>query len=387
MISIEEALDIIHSQHVSLAKIELPLTDARGYCLAENITAPFNLPSFNNSAMDGYAVCGTTNTYELVGEVAAGNPTENSLHEGEAIRIFTGGKVPGNTTAVIMQEKTKVDGSTLTIDDTVDEGKNIRRQGEELRKSEQVFKESHVVTPATIGLIGSLGIETVNVYSKPAVRLIVTGNELLALGEPRTEGQIYESNSLAINAALEQYGFSCKEKQQIPDDFDQIKAGIATYLANSDVLILSGGISVGDYDYVKQALLDNGVEQLFYKVYQKPGKPLFFGRKKDTFVFALPGNPASSLTCFYIHVLPLLQKMNGSKITGLQKSSIPLAHDYHQRSDRPVFLKARVEQNEATILDHQGSSMIHSMALGNALVFIDKPKQLKKGDPVTCLLI
>ncbi|HYW34786.1 MAG TPA: molybdopterin-binding protein, partial [Balneolaceae bacterium] len=173
----------------------------------------------------------------------------------------------------------------------------------------------------------------------------------------------------------------------IKDDFEAIKAGIADYLDRSDVLLLSGGISVGDYDFVKQALEENGVTELFYKVFQKPGKPLFFGRKKNTFVFALPGNPASSLTCFYIHVLALLQKLSGANQTGLQRVLIPIGHDFKNTSERPVFLKAKIEGQSVSILNRQSSSMIHSMAMGNALVFLNEHQMVSEGDMVKSILI
>lgn len=387
MISIEEALQIVHSQNVSRSLVKVPLSESLGYSLAEKVTAPFDLPSFDNSAMDGYAVCGRSDSYELTGEVPAGSTDQYSLKQGEAMRIFTGGKVPENTTAVIMQEKTRVEASTIYVDEPVTEGNHIRCRGGELKKGEEVFESGHFVNPATMGQIGSLGIDTLNVFRKPDISIITTGDELLPLGAERREGQIYESNSLAIASALEEYGFSCSAKQHLQDDFDEIKSGIKSYLDRSEVLILSGGISVGDYDYVKQALLENGVEQLFYKVYQKPGKPLFFGRKENKFVFALPGNPASSLTCFYLYVLPLLQKISGSRETDLPRVSIPLSHSYESTYNRPVFLKAKLQDQQVTILNGQGSSMIHSMATGNALVFVEKPKLLREGDLVECILI
>lgn len=387
MVSIEEALEIVYSQQVNRKTTERPLSNTLGYCLSAKVTAPFDLPSFDNSAMDGFAVCGVSDSYQVVGEVAAGNTAPGGLSEGEAMRIFTGGKVPQNTTSVIMQEKTRLEGDTVLVEQPVEEGQNIRRQGEELHQGQVVFEEGHKIMPATLGLVGSLGIEELPVYQKPDVKIIVTGNELLELGEERSEGQIYESNSFALTGALEQYGYSCQEKQQIADDFDLIKNGIRQQLESSDLLILSGGISVGDYDYVKRALQENGVQELFYKVYQKPGKPLFFGRKEDTFVFALPGNPASSLTCFYLYVLPLLNKISGAKTLDLQRVSVPLSHDFNMPSKRPTFLKAIIEQQQVSILNNQGSSMIHSMALGNALAYIGEPSKLRAGDLVECILI
>lgn len=387
MISIEQALDIIHEQKIEPAVKEVDLEDSQGFYLAEEIRSPFDLPSFDNSAMDGYAVSGLSDTYQIVGEIPAGSTTEKSLQSVEAMRIFTGAKVPENTTAVVMQEKTRVDGSTLHIEEVLNEGQNIRRKGSELTLDQSVFTPGHFISPATVGLIGSLGINRVRVYQKPDIRVISTGNELIPPGSKKSEGQIFESNSYALNAVLKNFGFRCQERAHIKDDFSKIKAGISDFLDHSDVLLLSGGISVGDYDFVKQALEENGVTELFYKVFQKPGKPIFFGKKENKFVFALPGNPASSLTCFYIYVLPLLQKLAGASKTGLKRVIIPVDHEFEYRSDRPIFLKAKVENQSVSILNRQSSSMIHSMAMGNALVFLEGPKSVQKGEGVECILI
>lgn len=387
MISIEQALDIIHEQEIETTIKEAALEESQGFYLAEEIKSPFDLPSFDNSAMDGYAVSGIDDTYEIIGEIPAGNAAEYSLQSGEAMRIFTGAKVPKNTTAVVMQEKTSVEDSTLHVEETINEGQHIRRRGNELALGQTVFSPGHFISPATVGLMGSLGMNRVKVFQKPEIRIISTGDELVAPGSSKSVGEIYESNSYALNAVLKNFGFDCREKAHIKDDFSAIKTGISDFLGRSDVLLLSGGISVGDYDFVRPALVENGVTELFYKVYQKPGKPLFFGRKKNTFVFALPGNPASSLTCFYIHVLPLLQKLGGANTTGLKRILIPVDHDFEYRKDRPVFLKAKIENQSVSILNRQSSSMIHSMAMGNALVFFDGPKTVQKGDMVESILI
>ncbi len=386
MVSIEEALQIVDSQEVKLNTRELALALAQGCYLAQSISAPFDMPSFDNSAMDGYAICGAGQAFEIVGEIAAGDIAEKALKAGQAMRIFTGGKVPTNATAVVMQEKTAVERITLHVQEEVRPGQNIRRRGVELKTGQAVFEPGQLLNPAALGMIASLGVEQVKVYQKPSIRLITTGNELIAPGQPRREGQIYESNSFALMAAMHDQGFYCEGKTHIRDDYEATEQGIADALANCEVLILSGGISVGDYDYVKPALEANGVEELYYKVLQKPGKPLYFGRKGNQFVFALPGNPASSLTCFYIHVLPLLQKLSGAQESGLPRISLPLAEGYEFRFKRPTFLKAHIRSGEVRILDGQGSNMIHSMALGNALVFLEEPGKYEVGEAVICIL-
>lgn len=384
MISIKEALQIVSSQDVHRRTKHLPLLEAVGFHLAEEIIAPLSLPPFDNSAMDGYAVCGYAVTYHIKGEVAAGETASFTLNEGEAMRIFTGGRVPANTTAVIMQEKTTVNGKLLNVSDEVVKGKNIRRKGEELAQGDRVFEVGQKITSAAVGTISSLGLAQVMVYDKPRISIITTGNELVEAGTPLQEGQIYESNGATLRASLSQYGFDAQPQLKIKDDFDAIKWGVGGALQSSDVILLSGGISVGDYDFVKKALEENGVRELFYKVAQKPGKPLYFGRKGEVFVFALPGNPASALTGFYIYVLPLLQKLQGSHHAGLLKLKLPLAHEYIMKSDRPTFFKANIADGKLSLMHGQGSNMLHSLALGNALAFLDKQKRFEEGEMVEC---
>ncbi len=387
MVTIEEALKIVQQQEVTLQTVHKPLMDAMGYALVDEVKAPFDMPAFDNSAMDGYALCGIFQEYNIVGEVAAGDTNSIALKAGEAVRIFTGARVPESASAVMMQEKTRVEANILLMEELPKMGQNIRKKGGELKEGQRVFEAGHVLNPRSMGLLGSLGLEQVQVFAKPTINLITTGNELVQPGQPKSEGQIYESNSFALTGAMKQFGFRCHQTKQVADDFEATKRSIGEALQTCDVLLLSGGISVGDYDFVKQALEENGVEELFYKVFQKPGKPLFFGRKASQFVFALPGNPASSLTCFYIYVLPMLQKLSGYSKLGLPSYHFPMKHPYESRFDRPSFLKAGIVDGLVEILDGQGSSMIQSMALGNALAFVEAGGKRAAGDLVECKLI
>jgi molybdopterin molybdotransferase len=387
MVSIQEAQRIISEQALPQKTLECAVGEALGYFLSEKINSPIDLPSFDNSAMDGYAVCGYAETYQIKGEIAAGETRAFELTEGEAIRIFTGGKVPENTTAVIMQEKTNQIGKLLNVADEVTKGKNIRKKGEEVKTGQAVFEPGQAITPATVSTLSSLGFERVRVYDKPRVSILTTGNELVNAGVPLQEGQIYESNGATLKAALRLFGFDCERNSQVKDNFNAIKWAIGEQLSTNDVLLVTGGISVGEYDYVKKALEENGVEQLFYKVTQKPGKPLYFGKQNNTFVFALPGNPASALTCFYLYVLPFLQRFAGSLRPGLTQLQLPLAHDYVMKSDRPTFFKAVIKDSQVSIMQGQSSAMLHALALGNALVYMEKKEARSKGDLVTCYLL
>ncbi|MFY0598468.1 MAG: molybdopterin molybdotransferase MoeA [Cyclobacteriaceae bacterium] len=387
MISITEALDIVLGQNSPALKATVSTEDSLGSCLAESVFSDLDLPSFDNSAMDGYAVCGNKTQYRLIGEVAAGATADFALKEGEAVRIFTGGKIPRDTTAVIMQEKVDREDGVITIGDEVVQGKNIRRRGEEIAMGEKVYEAGHKVTPASVGVLNGLGLTEVVVHEKPRVSIIATGDELIEPGVPLKEGQIYESNGATLTTALKQYGFSETSRTKVKDDFDSIKSRIEAHLEESDVVLISGGISVGDYDFVKQALIENGVKELFHKVKQKPGKPLFFGKRDHKYVFGLPGNPASSLISFYIYVLPLLQKLSGAKTVGLSRVALPIAHDYDMKSDRPTFFKGYLENGKVSLTGGQGSSMIHSLSLGNAIVFIEGTKVINRNDLVDCYLL
>jgi molybdopterin molybdotransferase len=275
----------------------------------------------------------------------------------------------------------------LSATSEVVKGQNIRRTGEELKKGDLVFDVGQKITPAAVGTLSSLGLSKVLVFDQPIIHIVTTGNELVVPGLVLREGQIYESNGATLQSALNQYGFACHSRSQIKDDFDAIKLGIGKALEKVDVILISGGISVGDYDFVKKALEENGVKELFYKVAQKPGKPLFFGRKEGVFVFALPGNPASALTCFYMYVLPLIQKLKGETNPGLLKLNLPLAHEYEMKSDRPTFFKANISEGKVSLMHGQGSSMLHSLALGNALVFLEIQKSYALGEMVETYIL
>ncbi|XOV92789.1 MAG: gephyrin-like molybdotransferase Glp [Bacteroidota bacterium] len=386
MISVQEAIDLIAAQQVKRVGESIPLEDSLNYYLAKPIIASLDLPPFDNSAMDGYAILGSGPSYEIVGEIQAGDTSHYQLNEGEAYRIFTGAKVPENCHAVIMQEKTQVEGRSVLINDTRVEGKNIRRRGEQIQQGKEVFSKGQKINPSVIGLLSSFGYSEIDIYKKPRLHLITTGDELVKPGETLKEGQQYESNSYTLCSTLEHMGFDSSHTH-VKDDLESTQIAIKEALISSDVLLVSGGISVGDYDFVKKALEENGVEEIFYKVFQKPGKPLYFGKTESTFVFGLPGNPASSLVCLMIYVIPLLQRLIGSEKANPDWIHLPLSMDYSMPFDRPSFLKSQISADGVTILEGQGSSMLLSMAKGNALTLLEPKRAYKKGEMVKCLLM
>lgn len=372
MITVSEAKKIINKLSLSLSSLEKKLDNALNDTLAINIHAPIMLPSFNQSAMDGYALHldTTSKTYTIIDEIQAGSSKNPILKKGEAVRIFTGAAVPSSANAVIMQEKTTATGNQLTIDYLPPVGKNIRYAGEQIQKGDLALSQGTVLTPAAIGFLAGLGIETVTVYSKPSIALLITGNELVQRGQALEHGQIYESNGCMLKAVIEQTGFEVTTLQMVPDDYEQTKHLLKTQLANHDFVIVSGGISVGDYDFVGKALLELNTKQLFYKIRQKPGKPMFLGQKDKSFVFALPGNPASALSCYYQYVLTALKRAAGQDNFALKTLFLPLDEQYIKKGNRAHFLKAQLTDTGVRVLNKQSSAMLHSFAQADAMVYI-----------------
>jgi molybdopterin molybdotransferase len=389
MIAIDQAFSILSKTIFSLPQATISLENALRYVTAENILSPINMPPFRQSNMDGYALSLHQKlTYEIVGEIKAGDSKPIQLQPGQAVKIFTGAAVPDTAQAVIQIEKISINGNQLLLQESVLPETNIRPLGSQIKKNEIALEKGTILTPAAIGFLAGLGFTSVNVYQKPTVGIVITGNELVAAGQPLAYGQVYESNAIMLQTALLEAHYNQVQCYQVNDDFENTKLILQKAIQTHEVVLVSGGISVGDYDFVGQALQSLAVETLFYKVNQKPGKPLMAGKLNDTMIFALPGNPAASLTCFYIYVLPTLQKMLGMKVsyeTIIQKK---MTHDYMVNNPRDQFLKAIVSNDDVTILLHQDSSMLDSFALANALVYLPNGNyKLAKGDKVASYMI
>ena len=390
MITVKEALEILIANCNKANSVELSLSDSLDLYLAEDIYAPINVPSFNQSAMDGYAFKFKNVNSELnvVDEIAAGDIRELEFGEAEAVRIFTGAKVPDGFDTVVMQELTEVKSNKLIVKDKgLKLGGNIRKEGHQIKEGDLALREGKKIDPATIGFLASLGLTKIKVYKKPSVTILVTGDELIKPGNPIKKGQVYESNTFMLKAVLDQLNIIAKVVF-LKDNFNDTKLAIKQALSSSDLLIVSGGISVGDYDFVKPSLEENGVEELFYKVKQKPGKPLFFGKKEEKFVFALPGNPAAALNCFYMYVLPAINIYLGNPKPFLSKIELPINQFYKKKSGRAEFLKAYSDGRNVKLLEGQGSDVLLSFSKANCLVFLgDDLVSLEQGDVVEVHLL
>lgn len=372
MIPIKEAIQIVKSSIKPILKeAHKPIEKSGGYFLFKDVHAPINMPPFRQSAMDGYALSlHESLTYKLIGEVKAGDNYQPVLKQGEAIRIFTGAPVPDTANAVMMQEKVSVNGNEINIENQLAVNHNIRPLGEQVKTGDLALKKGTKLTPAAIGYLSSLGISKVSVFQKPSIALITTGNELVEAGKGLSYGKIYESNSKMLLSALYSLKFYDVTIHKVEDDYNKTRSKLEEVINENDLVIITGGISVGDYDFVGKALNELKVEELFYKVKQKPGKPLFFGKKSNTTVFALPGNPAAALTCFYVYVYIALQLMMNNDTIELPRVKAISTCQFKKFGDRPQFLKAIYNNGKVDILEGQSSAMQQTFAISNALVFV-----------------
>jgi molybdopterin molybdotransferase len=390
MISVEQAISIVQNNTSATENSELKkVEEAHRYVLYRDVVSPINMPPFRQSAMDGYALhLHDEETYTVVGEIKAGDGHKIILKKGEAVRIFTGAPVPDTANAVVMQERTQIENTALHITSQVMEGENIRPLGEQVLKGQIAIKKGTPLTPAALAFLDSLGILEVNVFKKPRIAVVVTGNELIEAGKSLAFGQVYESNKTMLTTALKGLGFENVTAYKIDDDYLKTVSVLDQIISDHDMVIVSGGISVGDYDFVGKALKELQVEQLFYQVNQKPGKPLYLGKKGSKIVFALPGNPAAALSCFYLYVYPALQNMCGESSTSLHRTTAISQSNYIIKGNRNQFLKAKYNHGKVEILDVQNSSMLHTFALANALVYINgNTEAIKVNDAVEVILL
>lgn len=389
MITPQEAFVILENISYSQRIVELSLLEAHNHVLVETVCSPINMPPFRQATMDGFAISlHDSLKYEIFGEVKAGDFFDKDLKPGQAVKIFTGAAVPNSAQTVIQIEKVTVTNSNLQLEETIKPETNIRQLGAQITKEAVALEKGTLLNPAAIGFLTGLGFTKVKVWQKPNVGIVVTGNELISAGKNLSNGKVYESNAIMLQTALFDANFNVVSLYKVNDDFESTKTTLEKAIGENDVVLVSGGISVGDYDFVGKALESLKVETLFYKVNQKPGKPLFVGKQNDKIIFALPGNPAASLTCFYVYVLPTLHRISGMNCKYGSELNRNLAHDFAVDNPRSQFLKASISDGEVMILSHQDSGMLNSFALANALVYVPNGNyQLSKGDKVSVYLI
>ncbi|CAN5579367.1 molybdopterin molybdotransferase MoeA [soil metagenome] len=376
MIPVATAKKIIHENIIPLGSINLSLAEALGMVLSQDIFAEFDIPAYPQSSMDGYAFSYTNwqpeNTLKIKGEMQAGADAIIQCLPEQAIRIFTGAAVPEGADSVVMQEKVTIDNGELKIEDeNIILGSNVRPKGSEIKAGELALAKGTVLSPAALGFLAGIGITHAAVYKKPVVSIIVTGKELQQPGQPLSYGQVYESNSYTLIAALQQLNITDVELFWADDEPGILTNILSTALQQADVVLLTGGVSVGDYDFVLQAAANCQVKQQFHKIKQRPGKPIYFGTKENKLVFGLPGNPSSVLTCFYEYVTPALQELS-SKPSTIKMLKVPLGKAIKKAAGLTHFLKGWFDGELATPLDAQESYKLSSFARANCLIMIDE---------------
>ncbi len=318
MISFQEAKSIITQNLFHLRKEKVSLNESAGRVLRQNIVSSFPSPRFNNSAMDGFAVRAIDTKHasaekpielKIVDVSSAGSPSEISIGAGECIQCMTGAEIPNGSDAIIMVEDTSgfSNKDQVKVMISASSGAHIRKKGEEINKGDVLIKKGTRITASELGTCATFGYGDLIVSKKPKVSIFGTGNELVEPGEELGKGQIYNSNLYVFSELVEKAGAEIKMREVIKDDKESLKSFLSQALEESDVIISSGGVSMGRYDYVRDVLIELGVKEHFWKVAQKPGKPLFFGTKENKLIFGLPGNPVSSYIGFMEWVWPVIQ--------------------------------------------------------------------------------
>jgi molybdopterin molybdotransferase len=342
--------------------------------------------------MDGYAFLFSdwkkNKSLKIKGEMTAGSNESFALSPDTAVRIFTGAPLPPGADTVVMQEKIKIENNLLIIEDeNLVQSTNVRAKGSEIKTGELALAKDTLLLPPAIGFLAGFVITEVLVYPHPSISIIVTGNELQEPGKTLEHGQVYESNSFSLEAALKQLHITGVKIYKAEDTLEKVEQVLKETLQQSDIVFLTGGVSVGDYDFVVKAAAQNGVEKIFHKIKQKPGKPFYFGKKENKLVFGLPGNPASVLTCFYEYVEPALKKMIKQK-SAVQIMQVPLATDYKKATGLTHFLKGFYDGKTVTLLNAQESYRLRSFAIANCLIKIDEEIiECKKGEPIEIHLL
>ena len=381
MIEVQEALDLI-DRFTSRSKSVRRSVDAglNGLILADEVFSTVNLPEFRQSSMDGYAINGIADNYQIIGEVPAGSSNTFEIKSGEAVRIFTGARVPDSADRVVMQEHVEIASEGITVTKFPDKGVNIRAIGSQIQQGQKILDRGVKITPAIIGMLISIGCAEVVVIDPPKVVVLVTGDELAKLGSEKKVSQVYESNGAVLQAAVQEDHCDFLYGASIKDDYTASVVAIHKAISEADLVLISGGISVGDYDFIGKALNELGISKHFHGVRQKPGKPLFFGSINQTAIFALPGNPASTLTCYYVYVRRWLQRYQG--IQPMVKK-MTVAADIHNRFGRALFVKAKIHKGCAVPIDEFNSATLLSFSKSELLIYMGADvKVLSEGELV-----
>lgn len=394
-ISVDEASTIIKHQITSLINQQtIILPNALGKTLAEDVISPMNVPVYQNSAMDGYAFNSDdipgdgTKALKNIGTSFAGTPFAGVIEKGECIRIMTGAKMPANADTVIEQEKVSVKGNAIEIGSQIKPGQNVRNIGEDIAKDSVVLASGQVVGAAQLGVLASLGLASLKVKRNIRVAVFSSGDEIRSIGEALEGSQIYDSNRYTISGMLKDLGVDVIDMGVIPDNKEAITQALTQGASEADMLITSGGVSVGDADYIKQCLDESG-QTYFNKLHLKPGRPLTFGHINNTHFFGLPGNPVAVMVTFMYFVRPAIKQLMGHKDIELIDLQIPCMTQLRKLPGRTEIQRGIIEQDPehgmvVKSTGKQGSGVLSSMSKGNCFIYLGhESESVEIGDMVT----
>jgi molybdopterin molybdotransferase len=400
MLSLEEALERMLACIQPLKGERVGVAEAAGRFLAEPILAPIDLPQFDNSAMDGYAVRAADVTkagpdspvpLRLLGATAAGDVFRAALESGACVRLFTGSALPAGADAVVMQEDTRVDASQPGRVDVLDPAKpweNVRLRGEDVKRGAQVAGSGERITATRAGLLAALGIESVMVRRQPVVGLVATGSELLEAGQPAQTAKIFESNRITLAPLLARAGAVPRPFPLVRDTLEETRQALARAFADCDAVVTTGGVSVGELDFVKSAFEQLGGVLDFWKVSIRPGKPFVFGRLGEKLLFGLPGNPVSAVVTFLVLVRPALLRWQGAERVEMPSHPGTLTEPLANTGDRRHFMRVLAdEQGAVRPAAGQSSHLLGSLAAANGLVDVPPKTILAAGTSVRVLRI
>ena len=383
MLDYADARSLVFDHAHPLSRELRPLPESRGFATVEDLRASHPLPLFDNSAMDGYAVRsedvseageGCPVLLEKLGYIPAGDPGDFRVGPGQCTQIATGAPVPPGTDAVVMKEDVRLEGQQVAVLKPLRRHENLRFRGEDIAEGRVIVSQGTRIGPAQISVLASFGYTKVPVIRPPSVSIVSTGNELVGVEDQPGPGQLRESNSFMLRALIEEENCPVHLVKMVPDDPGQLREVFAEAL-EADLLLISGGMSVGDHDFTKSIFAELGIERLFWKIRVKPGKPLFFGRRGDTLVFGLPGNPSSSYVLFGEFVRPALRKLMGLRELELPMIEAVLDEPVTEFITRMQFLRAQLWESGGEYrvrqLPFQGSNSIGSLVDSNALIQVE----------------
>ena len=377
----EKALENIFNAINPVTETEsLATGKASGHVLANDIISGINVPSAKNSAMDGYAVKGVEipehdiHKFKLIGTCLAGKPFRDTVNKGECVRIMTGAIMPEGTDTVVIQERAVLAGDYVNIGNDTKPGDNVRQAGEDLAIGDLVLEKGMRLTPADIGLLASTGYSEISVFRNIKVAFFSTGDELRSVGEELEDGAIYDSNRYTLYGMLSRLGVEIIDMGVVRDDKELLEHAFQEAAEKADVLVTSGGVSVGDADYIREVLENQG-EVNFWKVAMKPGRPLTFGKLENCYFFGLPGNPVSVMVTFYQFVQPALKKLMGETVYSPVMVKVPCISKLKKRPGRVEYQRGVLEQDGSGRVivrktGKQGSGILRSMADANCFIVL-----------------